>query len=360
LRLVNVLAYVILIVSHAGPTLAENGERRIELGGNVIFRLGYNGVYDADASLPETNDILGLMIASPEISFGPQVTLKSEFRLEDIRPPFEDRAFEDEGLFARKLFAEVTVNDQISIQAGKFTPTFSFASLVTPGMYGNNYNKEIELIERVGFGADYRFINSNGASYKFSAATFFDDTSFLSDSLGSSRGQKSLSDGGASNTESFESFALSLEGSNFREVPGLTYRIGLLHEARGEGDTSNENGFLIAAARSLPLSRGRKFTWIAEVAPIWNFEGSADDIVYASGGLVYEEGPWTGVLSGTYRVRELGDGNRFDDYSIQTSIDYALGGGFSLAIAHEFLRAQNNRSRRIGVRFSKVIDLGRQ
>lgn len=359
MRRLRVFAYMLLVAAKAGPTHADANETPIEWGGNVIFRLGYNGVYDADSVLSETNDFLALMIASPEISLGPQLTFKSEFRLEDVRPPSEDRFFEDEGLFARKLFAEVKVTDQLTIQAGKFTPSFSFASLVTPGMYGNNYNKEIELIERVGFGADYRFTNSNGASYTVSAASFFDDTSILSDSLGSSRGRKSRDDGGASNTESFESFAFSLQGSDFSSAPGLSYKIGLLHEARGEGDSRDENGFLIAAARSLPLSRERSFTWIAEIAPIWNFEGSADDVVYASGGLVYEEGPWTGVVSGTYRERRLATGGRFDDYSIQTSIDYAFGGGLSLAIAHEFLRAQNNRSRRVGVRLSKVIELGR-
>lgn len=356
----NVLAYVLLMIAPAFPTFADTGSTGIELGGNVIFRLGYNGVYDADAALPETNDYLALMIASPKVSFGPRVTLKSEFRLEDVRPPFEDRAFEDEGLFARKLFADVKVSDRLSIQAGKFTPSFSFASLVTPGMYGNNYNKEIELIERVGFGADYRLTSSGNASYVISAATFFDDTSFLSDSLGSSRGNKARSDGGASNTESFESFTLSVQGSELIQFPGLTYQLALIHEARGEGDSNDESGFLVAATRTYPLARDRSFTWIAEIAPIWNFEGSADDVVYTSGGLVYTQGPWTGVISGTYRERELAGGGRFDEYSIQTSIDYAFGGGLSLAVAHEFLRAQNDRSRRIGVRLSKVVELGRR
>lgn len=329
-----------------------------ELGGDAIFRLGYNGVYEADSSLPETNDFLGIMIASPELRFSPLFSVKSEIRFEDVRPPTEDRFFEDEGLFVRKLFAEFQVSDQLVVQAGKFTPSFSFASLVTPGMYGNNYNKEIELIERVGFGADYTFSGNGGGTFTLSAATFFDDTSFLSDSLGSSRGPKSREDGGASNTGSLESFAFSLLGTDLSQLPGFTFKVALLHEARGEGDSSDENGFLVAAAQSIALDNDRKFTWIAEAAPIWNFEGSADDVLYASGGLVYESGPWTSVLSGTYRRRDISGGGRFDDYSLQTSLDYRFGNGVSLAVAHEFLRAQNARSRRIGIRLSKVIDLG--
>ncbi|MEM0947266.1 MAG: hypothetical protein AAGB07_00110 [Pseudomonadota bacterium] len=331
-----------------------------ELGGNAIFRLGYNGVYDADGALPTTNDFIAIMIASPELRFSSGATIKSELRLEDVAPPMEDRFFDEEGLFVRKLFADVQVSDQFSVQVGKFTPSFSFASLVTPGMYGNNYNKEIELIERVGFGARYRFQGMNGGTHVLSAATFFDDTSLFSDSFGESRGNKSRADGGASNTESLESFALSLEGSELQNLPDFTYKLGLLHQARGEDGSADENGFLLAAMQSWSLDQDRRFTWIAEAAPIWNFDGSEDDALYLSGGLVYEQGPWTAVLSGTYRKTDRISDDDFNDYSVQTSIDYQLKNGLSLALAHEFLRADNIRSRRIGVRLSRVIQLGGQ
>lgn len=332
--------------------------QRFELGGDVIFRLGYNGVYDADSPLDETNDFLALMIASPEFHFGESVSIKSEIRLEDIRPPTKDRAFEDEGLFVRKLFSEYRVHDNLSLQIGKFTPSFSFASLVTPGMYGNNYNKEIELIERIGIGAEYTIDTGSAGTYRISGSTFFDDTSFLSDSLGSSRGPKTRNDGGASNTGSLESFTLSFEGLNFDRVPGFRYKVGLLHQAAGRDGTSDENGFLLAAMRTYQMERDRSWTWIAEVAPLWNYEGTEDDIVYTSAGLVYASGPWTTVVSGTYRQRDLAAGDRYNDYSLQTSLDYQFGNGLSFAIAHEFLRSQNVKSRRLGLRLSKTILLG--
>ncbi|MEL6322672.1 MAG: hypothetical protein AAFQ84_00380 [Pseudomonadota bacterium] len=338
------------------PAHADNSA--VGIGGDIIFRLGYNGVYDTEDTVVESNDFLALMIASPEFYFGNALSVISEVRLEDVRPPLGDRAFEDEGLFVRKLFLDDDVNNNLSLQFGKFTPSFSFASLVTPGMYGNNYNKEIELIERVGLGVEYTIDTGSAGEHKISASTFYDDTSVLSDSWGSRRGPKERSDGGASNTGTLESFALSLEGSNLSQLPGFTYKLGLLHQARGEDGVADENGVLVAAMRSHSLSRDRSLTWIAEVAPIWNFEGTDDDIVYSSAGLVYQDGPWTSVLSGTYRRRDLASGGTFDDYSVQTSLDYQFGNGLSLAFAHEFLRAQNVRSRRIGVRLSKVIDLG--
>ncbi|NER84464.1 MAG: hypothetical protein F6K42_34045 [Leptolyngbya sp. SIO1D8] len=347
----------LLMLTLAGQAGAQSNEPRI--GGNAIFRLGYNGVYDAQSPKVESNDILGIMIASPELHLTRQFSFQSEIRFEDIRPPADDRVFEDEGLFVRKLFANYKASDRLSFQVGKFTPSFSFASLVTPGMFGNNYNKEIELIERIGFGAEYVFDAWGAGKHKLSAATFFDDTSLLSDSLGSSRGPKELSDGGASNTESFESIAIALEVRDVDVLSGLSYKFGFLHQEHGDGGVADENGILFAAARSHDLGGDRSLTWIGEFAPLWNFDGTDDDISYTSAGLVYEFGHWTTVLSGTYRRRDLARGGAFNDYSVQTSLDYDIGHGLSFAVAHEFLRDQNVESRRIGIRLSAVIDLDR-
>ncbi|MEM1074989.1 MAG: hypothetical protein AAGI36_11060 [Pseudomonadota bacterium] len=336
---------------------AESDRDALGLGGNIILRFGYNGVYDANQPLLETNDILALMIASPEFRFSKQFSVKSEIRYEDIVPPDRDRFFEDEGLFVRKLFGVLEATDNLTFNFGKITPSFTLASLVTPGMYGNNYNKEIELIERVGVQADYSWDAGIAGKYTLSASTFFDDTTIFSESFGSNRGRNSLSDGGASNTEALDSFAFALEGREIRELPGLNFKIGLLYQERGFDGVADERGFLIGATRNWDLDNERSFSWIAEVAPIWNFEGTEDDIVYTSGGLVYGFDKWTAVVSGTYRRRSLAVGGTYNDYSLQTSIDYDLGGGFSVALAHEFLRNENVRSRRIGFRLSKIIDL---
>ena len=100
------------------------------------------------------------------------------------------------------------------------------------------------------------------------------------------------------------------------------------------------------------------WTLIGEVGALENFEGTADDIGYASEGLVYNKGQWTAILSGTYRPRFVADDDDFDDYTIQTSIEFDLGKGFSLALAHEFNRDENADNKRLGFRFSKVIQLG--
>ncbi|MEO0511266.1 MAG: hypothetical protein AAF065_15555 [Verrucomicrobiota bacterium] len=350
------------LLVEASPALAQENVAGAEtyprIGGDVVFRFANDGIYDADTPRTESNDLFLEMIASPEIHFTERFSINSEIRIENASPPTEDRYFEDETLFVRKLFLNYDINDRLSIQAGKFTPSFSFASLVTPGMYGNNYSKEIELIERVGFGVEYTFDTGAFGRHTLSASTFFDDTSILSDSLnlGGRRSRNRLADGGASNTDSLESFTVALEGNEISRLPGFTYKLAYIHEAAGEGDVADEDGFLVAAMQSFQLGDGKSLTLIGEVAPLWNFEGSADNIVYTSAGVVYRTTPWTMILSGTSRWRDLATGGTFDDYAVQTSVEYDLGHGTSIALAHEFTRDQNVNNRRIGFRFSKVLD----
>lgn len=329
------------------------------LGGDVILRLGFDGIYEADTSLATSNDTFGIMIASPELHFGNGLILGSEIRFEALQPPTEDRVFEDEGFFLRELFLRYDVTNRLTLQFGKYAPSFALASLVTPGMYGNNYNKEIELIDRIALSAEYTFGAGVFGEQRLIFSTFFEDTSLLSGSIGFERGINRVSDGGASNTETFSSFALTLEGQEIPGFEGLTYKIGFLHQARGSDGVADEQGLAIAALWTSPLGEGRSVSVIGEIAPIWNIDGTKDDVIYTTLALSFQTQPWTFILSGTSRRRDLSGGGSFEDYNLQTSVEYDFGDGLSLALAHEFLRDENRDSRRIGLRLSKQFNLGR-
>ncbi|MEM1274350.1 MAG: hypothetical protein AAGF88_11070 [Pseudomonadota bacterium] len=327
------------------------------VGGNIIFRLGYNGDYNSDPPLIETQDVFLDMIASPVFHFSERLRFNTEVRMETIVPPVDDRVFEDEGIFARILQLEYDVTDRLSIHAGKMTPDFARASFWVPGMFGNSYNREIELIDQVGFGGSYRFGGRGNHTLSFN--TFFEDTSFTSASLINNRGGTSLEDGGASNTESFESFAFSLEGSDIERFPGLTYNLGYVHRAQGVDGVADENGVVVSLMQSFDTTRGENWTLIGELAALENFEGSADDIVYASAGVVYRQDRWMSISSGTFRPRNVENGEDFDDdYTLQLSVEYDLGQGWSAAIGHEWNRESGADNQTLGLRLSRVIDLG--
>ena len=138
---------------------AQDAEASIfpSVTGNLITRLGYNGDYDPESPIEATNDVFLQVIASPVLHFSDRFRIRNETRIETVAPPTANRAFDDEGLFVRVLRAEYSVTDTLSFHAGKMTPSFALASFATPGMFGNSYNKEIELIDRVGFGCAYVF-----------------------------------------------------------------------------------------------------------------------------------------------------------------------------------------------------------
>lgn len=237
------------------------------LRGDIIFRLGFNGEYEVEGEREETIDEFLDMIASPTLHINQRLRLDSEIRLETTSLPTDNRRFEDEGLFVRQLFLEFDVTDALMVRAGKITPTFALASLVTPGPFGNNYNKEIELIERLGFEALYTIDGGSAGRHTFTASTFFDDTTILSESLGSNRGRNSLDDGGASNTESFESLTLSIGGEDIEGLPGFRYQLSFISEAAGRGDPEDEIGFAIAGTCTAEVSENTTFMTIAEFAP---------------------------------------------------------------------------------------------
>lgn len=345
----------------SGSVAAQEGafEGYPKLSGNIINRLGYDGDYDRGDDREETNDIFVQIIASPIVHFSDRFRFISELRVETVSPPVEDRTFEDQGLFARILLAEYSITERFSVHAGKMTPSFALGSFVIPGMYGNSYNKEIELIDRVGFGGTYRFDNATHGQHTLRVNSFFEDTSVFSESLGTNRGRSSLEDGGESNTESFESFALSLEGKNLPRFPGLTYQLGLLHQGRGVDGVADEQGISISVIQEMASATGKKISLIGEIAAFDNFEGTRDQAIYASAGIVYKTGSWTTVLSGTYRPRYVPGGENLYDYTTQLSFEYDFGKGVSLGIAHEGFKDQNISSNRIGLRLSKVIELGK-
>ncbi|MEM1289018.1 MAG: hypothetical protein AAGH60_11755 [Pseudomonadota bacterium] len=346
-----------IIDASAQDIAGDDASAYPRLGGNVIFRLAYDGYYQADSPRLETNDLFGEMVASPRVDLTDRFSVFTEIRLEGIAPPLEDRFFEDQGIFVRSLYGTVQLTDALLLRAGKFTPSFAFASFATPGMYGNNYNKEIELIERVGLEAEYTQDLGQFGQHTLTGSAFFDDTTFLSDSLINSRGQKSVDDGGASNTETLESFTLSWVGEEFPALPGFSYKLGFIHEAAGSGDEDDENGFALFAQQLFDLGEDSSLVVNAELAPVWNFEGSADDTIFASAGTSFQTGPWLFVLSGTYRLRDRAGDSNFHDYSVQTAAKHSFPNGFGLEVAHEFNRDENVTAQRFGVRVIKQFDL---
>lgn len=341
--------------SAADVRLFPNSPR---IGGVASFRYSISQSYDSEEPRVDAFETFPGLLANPEFYATDHLTFYGEIRAETIKPATDDRVWEDVGLFVRSLYGVYDFGST-KLTFGKFTPSFAVASLVTPGIFGNSYSKDYELIERLGFEVSHEFAAGDAGTYSLNASTFFKDTSFLSDSALASRGQLDVSDGGAGNTEDFSSFALSFSGREISALPGLFFQLGVLHQEAGEGDFGDERGIAFAITQEVKLTERDNLLLIGEVAHFENFEGTADDIEYYNLGVSYLRGPWNFVMSGTSRQRELSAGGEFDDYSIQLNATYDFGNGWIVGLANETSVFNDVRGNQLALRIGRNIPLGR-
>ena len=133
----------------------------------------------------------------------------------------ETRIFGDMGIFTRRLYLSYEhslggigpASLVARVFAGKFTLAFGRAWDIAPGIYGDFFSSDTyEYDQRVGFGGALDVRGGVFGDQTLQASVFFLDTSALSNSLVTPRGRNRLSDGGVSNTERLNSFALSWTG----------------------------------------------------------------------------------------------------------------------------------------------------
>ena len=183
----------------------------------LAIELENDWTFDSDDDAAELNDLYPTLTLGTAIEFTPELSVNLEATLEPVEDATDDRAFEDLGAYVNIL----TVNydtDMFGVYAGKFTPNFGIAWDAAPGIFGADLNEDLELAEMLGLGG---YVNFNAAgTHTISTSVFFQDTTFLSDSLGKSRGPRDEDDGGPANTESLSSFAVALDGG-FEAVEGF-------------------------------------------------------------------------------------------------------------------------------------------
>ena len=158
---------------------------------------------------------------------------------------FDNRAFEDIGLYIEDLYVEFS-GDQVGAKAGKLNPGFGVAWDREASLYGTDLAEDYETFERISIVGDWRLANGEYGSHTLSAATFFADATFLSQSALRGLGDNRKEDGGLSNTASFESFVFALNGKKMPSLRNLGYHLFFRHQTEGEGKTADEQS--IAAA----------------------------------------------------------------------------------------------------------------
>lgn len=346
-----------------GISLADDNDSEEEniiyphVDGELTLELGDDLVFSSTDPTAELNDLylngeLVLMVAlTSYFSVNAGLTFEP---VKDPRPS-TDRYFGDQGLYVDTLNAQVDVGNA-SLVAGKFGPGFGTAWDNTPGVYGVDFAEDYELAEMIGFGGSYAFQNMYAGTIVVGANIFFADTTFLSDSLFTRRGPTRRGDGGAANTERFDNFSVSVDGSDIPGLQGFSWHLAYRHLSPGVGDFKAENGFVAGLAREMDLGNGVTLGVTGEVAYLANAGASADDALYLISGLSLGHGPWHGELAGSLRRTNLAAGGSTSDYLVQLSGGYQFENGIDLSLGYAHTREGGTKGHKIGLRLTKTFE----
>jgi hypothetical protein len=342
------------------------------ISGDVSFEMQNDWTYKSDNKDNEINDLYTTIEPTFVMHFMEGLTLTTHAVFEPVRDPEagKNRVFGDEGLYLQDFFGQYET-DKFSVMGGKFTPNFGRAWDIAPGIYGTDFTEDYELSERIGFGGAYTFSGAGIGKHRLSASTFFLDTSVFSDSIITSRGRTHKSDGGPSNTESLESFAVSLDGAELplvlfgdttpgeAPVSGLTYQVAFVSQAAGEGSDSRENGVVVSLADEFPIAnKALKLQPLVEFAYFFDADGvDGQDRYYITAGAtaIWQE-HWNAALSYTRRETMPAGGPDVGDNLFQASAGYEFDFGVGANVGYRYSEADDVANHTIGVLLTYGLD----
>ncbi len=226
---------------------------------------------------------------------------------DDGPAPTDDLYFDEHPIIVEQLNISYDA-DNFALYAGKFNPVVSLdyhAVQQTLGIWTYQTLEGYAIRERIGVGGAYKFKGGDYGNHRLDVSSFFADTTFLSGSLLFNRGDTQEDDGGVSNTESFESFAVSLGGNDFYSlnvdfVEDVFYRFGFAKQAAGEDNDDDETRFSATLGYNPQLTKNISAKAFAEYVDIQHLEGEGDhDRAYltTAAGLYY--GGWNTAISYT-------------------------------------------------------------
>ena len=366
-------ATVLVAVSGMGVAAAKAAEDGYPfISGDVTFEVQNDWTFDSDNKDNEINDLYTTIEPTFVMHFMKGLTLTAHGVLEPVLDPEagEDRYFGDEGFYIQDLFAQYET-DRFALLGGKFTPNFGRAWDIAPGIYGTDFAEDYELSERIGFGGAYNLPVSGMGTHRLSASAFFLDTTNLSDSIITSRGRTHESDGGPSNTESPESFAIALDGGELpltlfgdtvpgeSPVSGLTYQVAFVSQAAGEGSDKRENGVLVSLADEFPIAnKALKLQPLVEFAYFFDADGvDGQDRYYATAGAtaIWQE-HWSLALSYTRRETMPESGPDVGDNLFQVSGGYEFDSGIGANVGYRYSETDDVADYTIGVLLTYGLD----
>lgn len=355
---VSLLALAAFSVGLATSAHAQDGPPSL-IDGTILFEVQNDHAFDSDDPSAEINDLFATIEAGLALNLSEIFSVQSLFVLEPVLDPqpFDDRYFEDHGLFVEELYLQAEF-DNFRFFAGKFDATFGTAWDAAPGIYGVDFAEDYELVERIGAGGAVSFGTMLVGDVTLTGSVFFTDTSVLSESAFTNRGRTRLSAGGASNTESLDSFSITLDGENVAGIDDFTYHVGYRRQESGVGDVSDEDGFVAGIQKGFALAEDLALETILEGVYLDNDSGSANDTIYFTAGGLLRHGPWNLATSFTLRDQDVPGGPDNNDRLFQVSGGYEFEFGLTADAGYRYSREGGVETHIFGLLFTYEYEIG--
>ena len=318
--------------------------------------------YDADVASREITKMQPKLSAEVEILFNEAFALVGSFVFKQVRGTDlgDDVFFDHLGGYIKELKFEYQYQ-AFDFFAGKYNVDFGEA-YDYDGIWADLYTSAYEITERLGVGVGYTMASDPMGVYTLAVSSFFLDTTFLSDSLGSRRGHTSKEDGGLSNTEDFSSFSVTFRGEhnpdNGRVFPvsHLTYAAGYVYQDADDVSVTDaaQKSYFVNLGFDTSIAADWSLDGLFEYVGVQNVEGSVgSDTEYftAIGMATYNEN-WSVVVGYTYRNERPTGEPGSEDYLLHFSGIYDFGNGLAVEAGwvHQEDSAANDESQTVGAK----------
>lgn len=337
--------------------------------GEILYELEFSRLFDEGDRLPGDDTANTFVNIEPYLflNFDDNWTIQNHWQLRpvenrlstiDAAGRFDDdesillldrnEFHTDYGLILEELNL-VYHNEDLRFLAGKFNPSFATAwsKKRYHGVFGTYKPEEYELREKLGFALTGVF-----EPFNIEFSLFTDDTTDFSDSALKSRG-RDKSNGGAGNTESLESFSVTLGGDNFWGVENLHYNFGYRRLAVDLPQEEEEHGFTAAMEYLSETENNFKLIPFVELVHLENEDGiDGNDNTYLTTSFVVLNGGWNFVASNTFAFQDYSTGSDENEYDFQLSGGYTFENGLMVDTAYRKEKLGDNEADSFGVLLS--------
>jgi hypothetical protein len=237
-----------------------------------------------------------------------------------------------------KLYYE---NEDLKFSAGKFDPSFGTAHRKSKriGVFASQFAEDYNLREKLGANVTALL---EGSQISFSS--FFSDSTDLSRSAIKDRGRENKNNGLASNTGSFSSYSVLMEGENFLTVDNWFYNVGYRSLGVDKEGRKRESGFVAGSEYLYKIGRETSLIPFVELVRIENFSGENGRVAnFLTVAAIGKYAGWT--ASSSLMIRNIKRRNytenfpkRSIDRQLQFSIGYKFTDNLTLDVSRAVIR----------------------